>query len=173
MTTTPPTTGQGGSNPTKNGANDANTNAKVKAKSEANNKKRNRRKQREKERKKDNNNNNYVKFDGLITKGIMKGVTISPGSSATITSDFRNIKKSVAAYAALKGYEHWPVVIKIMEPVVDKEWKTKRPDKSTYAVKHTTKLINDDKSEILKQEWVVIDCEKQEEAEDNYSNMQR
>ena len=61
-----------------------------------------------------------------------------------------------------------------MEPVDDKMWKTKRPDKSLYAVKRTTKFVNElDKSEILKQEWVVIDCEAQEEAEDNYSNMQR
>ena len=88
-------------------------------------------------------------------------------------SDFRNFEKSAAAYASSKGYRHLPGVIEIMEPVANKEWKTKRPDKSTYAVKRTTKVINEDKSEILKQEWVVIDYEKQEEAEDNYSNMQQ
>ena len=49
-----------------------------------------------------------------------------------------------------------------MEPVDDKEWKTKRPDTSMYAVKRTTKLVNEDKSEILKQEWIMIDCENQE-----------
>ena len=39
-------------------------------------------------------------------------------------------------------------------------------------MKRTTKLVNEDKTEILKQEWVVIDCEAQEESKDNYSNMQ-
>ena len=47
------------------------------------------------------------------------------------------------------------------------------PDKSTYAVKRTIKLKTDGAPDIMKQEWIVIDCEKQEEAEDNYSNMQR
>ena len=78
MTVTPPTTGKAESDPTKNGANNADTNTNMKTKSEANKENRNRRKQRETERKKDNNINNYVKFDELITKGVMKGVTISP-----------------------------------------------------------------------------------------------
>ena len=95
-------------------------NAKTKEKLKVNKEKRRKKKLRDKGRKNDNNNNNYVKFDGSITDSIMKGVTISPGSSATMISDFRNIKKSAAAYAASKGYKHWPVVIKIMEPVVDK-----------------------------------------------------
>ena len=114
-----------------------------------------------------------MKFNGLITKGIMKGVITSSGSSATMTSDFKNIKKSTAVYAASKGYEHWLGVIKIMEPGANYEWRMKRPDKSPYAVKRTTKLINDDKLEILKQEWVMIYYEKQEEAEDNYRKTHR
>ena len=57
---------------------------------EANKEKRRKKKLRDKERKNDNNNNNYVKFDRLITEGIMKGVTIAPGSSATMTSDYKN-----------------------------------------------------------------------------------
>ena len=60
-----------------------------------------------------------------------------------------------------------------MKPVPDKEWKTKRPDKSTHAVKRTTKIKNEGAADIMKQEWIVIDCEMQEEAEDNYNNMQR
>ena len=52
--------------------------------------------------------------------------------------------------------------------------KSGRPNVPIKAVKRTIKLTNDlDKSEILKQEWVMIDCEVQEELEDNYSNMQR
>ena len=51
------------------------------------------RKQRNREKKNDNNNNNHVKFDGLISEGVMKGVTISTGTSATMTSDFRLMKK--------------------------------------------------------------------------------
>ena len=179
-TTTTTTTGQQGSNPPKNGANGANADAKAKATLEAKNEKdriKNKlRKQKVKEKKNDNNNNNnnYVKFDGLIAECVMKGVTISPGSNATMTSDFRNMKKSAAVYAASKGYEHWPGVIEIMKPVDNKMWKTKPPDKSLYAVKYIIKLVNNlDKSEILKQEWVVTDCEVQEELEDNYSNMQR
>ena len=74
---------------------------------------------------------------------------------------------------SLKMYEHWPGVIDIMEPVDDDKWKTKRPDKNLYAVKRIIKLTNDlAKSEILKQEWVVIDCDKQDELNDNHSNMQ-
>ena len=49
----------------------------------------------------------------------------------------------------------------------------KRPDKSQYTVKRTTKVSNEGEPDNLKQEWIVIDCEKQEEAKDNYSNMQR
>ena len=59
-----------------------------------------------------------------------------------------------------------------MEPVDDKMWKTKRPEKILYAVKHTTKIKNEGAPDIFKQEWIVIDCEAQVEAEANYSNMQ-
>ena len=90
-----------------------------------------------------------------------------------MTSDFGNLKKSAAAYVAAKGYEHRSGVIKIMEPVADTEWKTKHPDKSTYALKRTTKIKNEGAADNMKQEWIVIDCEKQEKAEDNYNNMQR
>ena len=174
MTTTTPNAGQTRRSPNKNGDNDVDTSAKAKAKLEANKEKKKKRKQKEKESKKDNNNNNYVRFDGLITEGIMKGVTVSPGSSASMTTDFRNFKKSAAAYAVAKGYGHWPGVIKTsMEPVEKKEWKMKRLDKGTYAVKRTTKLETEGAADIMKQEWIVIDYEKQEEAEDNYSNIQR
>ena len=135
MTTTTPSTGQARSSPNKNGDNNADTSARAKAKLEAKKEKQKRKRQKEKDKKKDNNNNNnYVKHDGLITEGIMKGVTISPGSSASMTTDFRKFRKSAAAYAAAKGHEHWPGVIETMEPVKEKEWTTKRPDKSTYAV---------------------------------------
>ena len=102
----------------------------------------------------------------------MKGVTISTGTSATMTSDFRRMKKASAVYAASKGWEHWPGVIGNMEPIADTKWKTKRPNKSEYATKRTTKLKNEDRSEIIKEEWIVTDCEKQDELEDNHSNMQ-
>ena len=60
-----------------------------------------------------------------------------------------------------------------MEPVRATKWKTKRPDKSLFATKRTTKLKNEDGSEIIKQEWVVTDCEKQDELEDNHTKKQR
>ena len=100
-------------------------------------------------------------------------MNISPSSSAKITSDFRIFKKSAAAYAAAKGYKYWPGVIELLEPMSDKEWKTKHPDKSQYVAKRTTKVSSESKPDILKQEWIVIDCEKQEELEDNYNNKLR
>ena len=142
----------------------------MKTKLEAIKEKRKKRKPRGKERKK--NNNNYVKFDGLRTEDIMKNVTISPGSSASMTSDFRNFKSPVATYAASKGYKHWPGVITIMKQVADMEWKTKHPNKSTYAVKRTTKIKNEGAANIFKQEWILIDFVKQVEAKDNYNNIQ-
>ena len=179
MTTTTTTTGQVGNNntPPKNGSNGASTDAKAKttleAKKEKKKMKEKLRKQRNREKKNDNNNNNHVKFDGLISEGVMKGVTISTGTSATMTSDFRRMKKAAAVYAASIGYEHWPGVIDIMELIADTKWKTKRPDKSEYAVKRTIKLKNENGSEIMKKEWVMIDCDKQDELEDNHSNLQR
>ena len=62
----------------------------------------------------------------------MKGVTISLGSSARMTSDFRNYKKSGAAYALAKDYKHRPGVIKTLEQIAEMEWKTKRPNKNQY-----------------------------------------
>ena len=102
----------------------------------------------------------------------MKDVTISTGNAATMTFDFRSMKKVLVVYAASKGWEHLPGVISNMEPIPDSKWKLKRPNKSEYATKRTTKIINEDKSKILKQEWIVTDCEKQDELEDNHSNMQ-
>ena len=94
MTTTTPNAAQDGRSPNKNGDNNADASAKAKAKFEAKKEKQERKRQKEKDKKKDNNNNNnYVKHDGLITEGIMKGVTISPGSSASMTTDFRNFRK--------------------------------------------------------------------------------
>ena len=61
-----------------------------------------------------------MEHKGLITKGIMKDVTISPGSSASMKTEFWKFRKSVAAYAAVKGYEHWPGVMETMEPVEQK-----------------------------------------------------
>ena len=109
-------------------------------------------KKRKENKNKNKNNNNYTRFDGLITDGIMKGVTISPGLSTTMISDFRNYKKSAAAYATAKDYKHWPGVIRNMEPIPETEWKTKRPDKSQYTKKRTTKVSTEGEPEILKQE---------------------
>ena len=165
----------------KNGSNGASADAKAKAKATSEAKKEKKklkeklRKQtnREKKNNNNNNNNNHVKFDGLITEGVKKGVTISTGTSATMTYDFRRMKKTSAVYTASKGWEHWPDVIGNMESIADTNWKTKCPNKSEYATKRTTKLKNEDGSEIMKEEWIVTDCEKQDELEDNHSNMQR
>ena len=170
------TTSQAGSTttPPKSGSSDASADAKAKASLEAKKeKKKVKRKQKRKEKKDNNNNNNHVKFEGLQSEGIMKGVTISTGNSATMTSDFWTYKKKTAVYAASKGYKHWPSVITNMKAVANTNWKTERPNKSLYATKRTTKVENEDKTFIIKQEWIVTDCEKQDELEDNHTNMQQ
>ena len=112
MTTTTPSTGLTGSNSNKNGDDNANANAEAKAKSDANREKQKKKKQKDKEkRKNNNNNNNYMRYEGLIAQGIMNGVTINPGTSASMASDFRKFRKAGAAYAAAKGWEHLPQVI--------------------------------------------------------------
>ena len=47
-----------------------------------------------------------------------------------------------------------------MEPIPETEWKRKRLDKSQYAVKRTTKVETEGGTDIMKQEWIVTDCEK-------------
>ena len=75
--------------------------------------------------------------------------------------------------AAEKGIEHWPGVIETMLAIWAAKWETKRPDKKEYATKRTTMIKTEGWPDILKQEWIITDCEKQEELEDNYSNKQR
>ena len=104
MTTTTPNTVPGGS-PNTTGTSNAATKTKAKATLDAKAEKKKRRK-KNKNKKKKNNNNNQTRYNGLVLEGIMKDVTISPGSSARMTSDFRLFKKLGAAYAAAKGYEH-------------------------------------------------------------------
>ena len=179
MTTTTTTIGQGMSTttPPKNGSDDASADAKAKVLLEAKKeKKRLKRKQKRKDKKNNsngNNNSNNVKFEGLQTEGIMKDITISTGDSASMTVKFQTYKKRTSVYAASKGYEHWPSVITNMKPVDDADWKVKRPNKSLYATKRITKIENEDKTFIMKQEWVVTDCEKQDELEDNHTDIQR
>ena len=50
------------------------------------------------------------------------------------------MKKASAVYAASKGYEHWPGVIDIMESIADTKWKTKRSNKTEYAVNALSSL---------------------------------
>ena len=50
----------------------------------------------------------------------MKGTTTSLGLSGQISSDFRNFKKSVAAYVMAKSYKHWPGVIELLEATKEK-----------------------------------------------------
>ena len=132
MTTTTTTpTGQGGSSttPPKNGSDNTSVDAKTQAASEAakKEKKKLKRKQKRKDKKNNgngnNNNNNTTKakFDGLQTDGIMKGITISTGDNASMTTKYRIYKKQLSGYAASKGMEHYPSVITNMKPVDDKD----------------------------------------------------
>ena len=69
-------------------------------------------------------------------------------------------KKSVAAYTAAKGYENWLGVTEVLEPMPDKEWKTERPNTSQQYAKNPTTMVScEGEPDILKQEWIVVDCE--------------
>ena len=138
MTTTPPNT-----SPSKTGTDDAAAKVTAKAALEAKAKKNEKRKKNKKNKPNNNNNNNQVKCDGLITDGILKDVTITPGSNARMAADYRKYKKSAGAYAAWKGYEYWPGVIDNLEAIPDTKWETARPDKSLYATKCITKIEQD------------------------------
>ena len=46
-----------------------------------------------------------------------------------MTTDFRNFRKSAAAYAAAKGYKHWPGIIENLEAIDDDVWNTPPPNK--------------------------------------------
>ena len=178
MTTTTPSTGQAGSNSGKNGDDNASASVKAKAKSEANKEKKKKQKEKEKERRRNNNNNNninYVRHEGLIAEGIMKSLTINPGTSTTMGNEFLKYRKVAAAYAAAKGWEHLSQVIETMEPLEAKTWTTTRPDKSKYTKKIINKILMgvNGEPDIRKKEWIITDCDAQDEAEDNYSNMQR
>ena len=153
-------------------AGDAAAIAKAKAAAEAKKKKEKKKKKR-KNKNKNNNNNNRTIHSGLMKDGIMKGITISVGTSAQMTTDYRLFNKSLIAYSAAKGYERWPGVIENMMPIEEKTWKTDRPDKNKYASKLTTKIKQDGGDNILKQEWIVTDCELELELEENYTNMLR
>ena len=69
-----------------------------------------------------------------------------------MTTDFRNFKKSATAYAVTKGYKQLSGVIENLEPITEKEWKTKRPNKSQYAPKCITKVETEGVANIMKQE---------------------
>ena len=143
---------------------------KAKAAAEAKKKKEKKKKKR-KNKKNNNNNNNRTIHSGLMKDSIMKGITISVGTSAQMTTDYRIFNKSLIAYAASKGFERWPGVIENMMPIEEKTWKTDRPDKNKYASKLTTKIKQDGGDDILKQEWIVTDCELELELDENYTNM--
>ena len=64
-------------------------------------------------------------------------------------------------------------VIKLLEPIKEKELKTTRPDKRLYASNLVTKIVCEDTNEILEHEWIVTNCEIQEDMEDNYNNKLR
>ena len=180
MTTTTSNPAQAGNNSGKTGDEKANASAIAKAKSEANKEKqKKKKKQKEKERKdrRNNNNNNinYVRHKGLISEGIMENVTINPGTSATMATEFRIYKKKAAVYAASKGWEHLPQVVESMEQLDPDTWTTTRSDKTKYATKLITKIPMGASGEpdIQRQELIVTDCDARDIAEDNYSNMQR
>ena len=178
-TTTTPNPAQAGNNSGKSGDDKANASATAKAKSEANKKKQKEKKrQKDKDKRNNNNNNNnihYVKHKGLISGGIMEGATINPGTSATMATEFRILKKKVAGYAASKGWEHLPQVVESMEQLDPSTWTAIRPDKNKYATKLIILIPTgvSGQPDIRKQEQIVTDCDARDIAEDNYSNTQR
>ena len=87
-----------------------------------------------------------------------------------MTIDYRHFIMSTIAYAASKGYKYWPRVIKNLEDLEEKLWKTPRPNKNRYVLKCVTKIKCEGGNDILKQEQVVTDCELEMELEDTYNN---
>ena len=67
-------------------AGDAAAVAKAKAAAEA--KKKEKKKKKRKNKKNNNNNNNRTIHSGLMKDGILKGITISIGTSAHMTTDY-------------------------------------------------------------------------------------
>ena len=106
-----------------------------------------------------------------MKEGVLKGVTLSLATQ--MATEFRQFCKALIAYAASKGYKSWPGVIENMKALKDKVWKTERPNKSLYGTKCITKIKIECEADILKQEWIVTDCEMETELEDNYTNKQR
>ena len=150
-------------------AGDAAAIAKAKAAAEAKKKK-----EKKKEKRKNNNNNNRTIHGGLMKDGIMKGITISVGTSAHMTTDYRLFNKSIIAYAQSKGFERWPGVIENMIAIEEKTWKTEQPNRSKYASKLTTSIKQEGGlPDIKKQEWIVTDCEMELELDENYNSMLR
>ena len=121
--------------------------AKAKAAAEA---KKKEKKKKKRKNKKNNNNNNHTIHPGLMKDGILKGITISTGSSAQITTDYRLYSKVIIAFVPSKGFDSLHSGIKNMTAIEDKAWKTERPNKSLYASKCTTKVKSEGGTDILK-----------------------
>ena len=163
MKTTTPSAG-----PNKTG--NVNAVSKEKAKEKAPAKARKNKKKKKEKEEKNNSNNNQVKHLGLIQKGILKSVTISLGTLIQMTTDYRHSIWPIVAYAASKGYKYWSGVIKNLEALNNDVWKIPRPDKKQCVTKCTIKMKYEGGNNILKQTWIVTDCEFQMELEDNYDN---
>ena len=75
-----------------------------------------------------------------------------------MTMDYRLFSKALIAFAASKGFKSWSGVIENMTTIEDKAWKTEHPYKSQYASKCITKAKSEGANNILKQEYIMIDC---------------
>ena len=77
-----------------------------------------------------------------------------------MTTDFRLYTSALIAHAASKGYKRWPGVLENMELLKVDTLDITQPDKKQFATIMTTEVSDSNNTKILKQEWVVTDCEK-------------
>ena len=110
--------------PTPNSSSKTTGDAAAVAKAAAEAKKKEKKKKKRKNKKNNNNNNNRTIHSGLMKDGIMKGITISVGTSAQMSTDYRLFLISLIVYAASMVFERWPGVIENMIAIKDKIWKT-------------------------------------------------
>lgn len=127
------------------------------------------------ESKKKNNNSsnksNCIIYQGQIKDGVMNGVVISSGTSTQImTTDYRLFTTLLISYAASKGYKRWPGVLENMELLMTNIWDITQPDKTQYATIMTTEVSVTNCAKVQKKEWVVMNCAKEFDLEDNYNN---
>ena len=69
----------------------------------------------------------------MIKDDTTKGIVISSGTSAQMTTDYRLFMTALISYSASKCYTRWPGVLENMEFLKNDVWDTTRLDRTKYA----------------------------------------